>query len=88
MSGITFAYLRVARKQTNQNELIVLKCLDIELTDEQDDILINNAFAITDEDGKHTTPYIFKIKNKCDLTLRINVNLENLAWKINWKMII
>lgn len=78
LSGITYAYLRVKKIQTNFNSITVAKCLDIILQNEQDDISLNSAYAISDEVGKTLIPYKFTIKNTCDDPLKVVISLEDL----------
>lgn len=78
LSGITYAYLRVSKIQEEDNELTVLKCLNITI-EEENDIKLDNAYAITDEEGKSLTPYKFIVKNNCDMIVKISVNLEDLT---------
>jgi len=83
--GISYAYLRVIKTQTGDNEISTVNCLDISLTnisesiDSNYTIKIVNAFPISDAEGLATTPYIFKIKNTCSNTyVSANINLESL----------
>ena len=75
--GISYAYYMVTASQTNKNRL-ASSCLSISLTNEKNDITLNNAYPITDSDGKKLTPYQFTITNTCNIFISYNVNLEML----------
>ena len=75
--GISYAYYMVTASQTNKNRL-ASSCISISLTNEKNDITLNNAYPITDSEGKKLTPYQFTITNTCDIFISYNVNLEML----------
>ena len=75
--GISYAYYMVTASQTNKNRL-ASSCISISLTNERNDITLNNAYPITDSEGKKLTPYQFTITNTCDIFISYNVNLEML----------
>ena len=75
--GITYAYWRLTKEQTGVN-VVNSACLDVSIEREQDDISLNNAFPISDEEGLKLTPYKFIITNKCDDYANYNIGLEML----------
>ena len=75
--GVSYAYYMVTESQTNKNRL-ASSCISISLTNEKNDITLNNAYPITDSEGKKLTPYQFTITNTCDIFISYNVNLEML----------
>ena len=75
--GVSYAYYMVTASQTNKNRL-ASSCISISLTNEKNDITLNNAYPITDSEGKKLTPYQFTITNTCDIFISYNVNLEML----------
>ena len=75
--GISYAYYMVTASQTNKNRL-ASSCISISLTNEKNDITLNNAYPITDSEGKKLTPYQFTITNTCNIFISYNVNLEML----------
>ena len=75
--GISYAYYMVTASQTNKNRL-ASSCISVSLTNEKNDITLNNAYPITDSEGKKLTPYQFTITNTCDIFISYNVNLEML----------
>ena len=75
--GVSYAYYMVTASQTNKNRL-ASSCISISLTNEKNDITLNNAYPITDSEGKKLTPYQFTITNTCNIFISYNVNLEML----------
>ncbi len=75
--GISYAYYMVTASQTNKNRL-ASSCISISLTNEKNDITLNNAYPITNSEGKKLTPYQFTITNTCNIFISYNVNLEML----------
>jgi len=74
--GISFAYWQVTLQQSNQNE-VTSSCFEFELL-EQNDINLEKAYPMTDEEGKKLTPYEFTIRNICDTATNYQINLEIL----------
>ena len=75
--GVSYAYYMVTASQTNKNRL-ASSCISVSLTNEKNDIALNNAYPITDSEGKKLTPYQFTITNTCNIFISYNVNLEML----------
>ena len=75
--GISYAYYMVTASQTNKNRL-ASSCISISLTNEKNDITLNNAYPITNSEGRKLTPYQFTITNTCNIFISYNVNLEML----------
>ena len=74
--GVSYALWVLNLTQTGQND-IVTSCFNITFTD-KDNISLQKAYPILDEDGKKLTPYEFTITNTCDSYASFNVNLEVL----------
>ena len=74
--GVSYALWVLKLTQTGQNE-IVSSCFNITFT-EKDNISLQKAYPILDEDGKKLTPYEFTITNTCDSYASFNINLEVL----------
>ena len=72
--GISFAYWQLSVKQTKENQAST-KCLNIELEETNNGILLSEAYPITDEEGMKSTPYTFTIKNTCDSFVSYEVSL-------------
>ncbi len=75
--GISYAYWVLTFSQNNPNKLVT-SCLSLSLTNEKNDINLEKAYPISDEEGKKLTPYSFTITNTCDLFLSYTINLEIL----------
>ncbi len=75
--GGTYAYWRLTLTQTEQNEL-ASACFDITISDEQNNINLQRAAPISDEEGMSLTPYTFTITNNCSTFASYSVNLELL----------
>ena len=75
--GLSYAYWRITYKQNDFNTLGV-RCFDVTLTNEENDIRLENASPITDEEGNGLTPYTFTITNTCDTYAYYQVNLEDI----------
>ena len=74
--GVSYALWVLNLTQTGQND-IVSSCFNITITD-KDNISLQKAYPILDEEGKKLTPYEFTITNTCDSYASFNVNLEVL----------
>ena len=72
--GISFAYWQLSVKQTKENQASTT-CLNIELEEANNGILLSEAYPITDEEGMSSTPYTFTIKNTCDSFVSYEVSL-------------
>ena len=75
--GVSYAYWRLTLTQTGTNE-IASSCFSLTLTNEQNEISLQKAAPISDEDGRVLTPFTFTIKNNCDTYASYTVNLELL----------
>ena len=76
--GISYAYYIKSHSQENSN-IVKTKCLNFSLTNEKNDINLDEQYPIPDSDGRKLTPYQFTITNTCDQFISYNVNLESLA---------
>ncbi len=74
--GVSYAIWFLNLTQTGQNN-IASSCFNITFTD-KDNISLQKAYPILDEEGKKLTPYEFTITNTCDSYASFNVNLEVL----------
>ncbi len=54
--GISYAYWRLTLSQTGTNR-ITSSCLELTLTKEENEINLEDAYPLTDEEGRQTTPY-------------------------------
>ena len=74
--GVSYAIWSLYLTQKGQND-IASSCFNITFTD-KNNISLQKAYPILDEDGKKLTPYEFTITNTCDSYASFNVNLEVL----------
>ena len=74
--GVSYALWSLNLTQKGQND-IASSCFNITFTD-KNNISLQKAYPILDEDGKKLTPYEFTITNTCDSSASFNVNLEVL----------
>ena len=74
--GVSYALWVLNLTQTGQND-IASSCFNITFTD-KDNISLQKAYPILDEEGKKLTPYAFTVTNTCDSYASFNVNLEVL----------
>ena len=54
--GVSYAYWRLTLSQTGTNK-IMSRCLELTLTNEENAINLEDAYPLTDEEGRQTTPY-------------------------------
>ena len=74
--GVSYAIWSLNLTQTGEND-IASSCFNITFTD-KDNISLQKAYPILDEEGKKLTPYEFTITNTCDSHASFNINLEVL----------
>lgn len=75
--GTSYAYWRFTYISDKTN-IGKSKCLSIELTNQKNEISLNNTYPISDLEAKKLTPYSFTINNTCDTFISYDVNLEML----------
>ena len=75
--GASYAYWRFTYAQNDFNTLGV-SCFEVTLTNEENNIQLESAMPITDEEGLLLTPYTFTITNTCNTYAYYGVNLEDI----------
>ena len=76
---ISFSYAYYIKSYSQENSNIVkTKCLNLNITNEKNDIMLDEQYPIPDSEGKKLTPYQFTITNTCEQFISYNVNLEAL----------
>ena len=75
--GISYAYYIKSYSQENSN-IAKTKCLNLSITNEKNDIKLDEQYPIPDSEGKKLPPYQFTITNTCEQFISYNVNLEAL----------
>ena len=73
--GVSYAYWRLTLSQTGTNR-ITSGCLELQLTKEENAINLEDAYPLTDEEGRQTIPYSFTVENTCDLFASYTITLE------------
>ena len=73
--GVTYAYYRITKTQTNSNVIGTRTCLDTTLTEETSEIVLSDAFPISDEDGLKQSPFTFTLTNNCDSNVKVTITL-------------
>ena len=76
--GVSYAWWTFTTMQTGINA-VQSDCLEIKLDEISSGINLHKARPLLDKDGEKTTPYTFKLTNKCGLEVEYNINLEVLT---------
>ena len=77
LAGISYAYYIKSINQEESN-VVKTKYLNFSLTNEKNDIKLDEQYPIPDSEGRKLTPYQFTITNTCEQFISYNVNLESL----------
>ncbi len=75
--GVSYSMWNITTSQDTENT-IYTKCFDVSITSQKNSIALENAYPITDEQGKKLTAFNFTITNTCDIFASYTVNLESL----------
>ena len=75
--GVSYSLWRITLAQETANTLTT-SCFDVTFT-EDNNISLQNAYPLYDEDGKKLTPYTFTIQNNCEAYATYNIQLEVLS---------
>ena len=75
--GVSYSLWRITLTQETANTLTT-SCFDVTFT-EDNNISLQNAYPLYDEDGKKLTPYTFTIQNNCEAYATYNIQLEVLS---------
>ncbi len=73
--GISYAVFRTVTKG-EQDSVISAGKLDVRIENEQDEITLENAFPITEEEGKKQTPYTFDVVNEGTINAEYDLYIE------------
>lgn len=74
--GYSFSYF-INQDVLENNNNVVTDCFKITYAD-ANDIYLDKAYPISEEEGSNLTPYTFTIKNICKRTMNYEINLETL----------
>ena len=75
--GVSYSLWNISVSQDTTN-LAESKCFDLSISNQEDNINLDNAYPISNDKGKGLTPYTFTVTNTCDITTEYSVNLEVL----------
>ena len=75
--GVSYSLWNISVSQDNTN-VVTTKCFNVEITSQKNNISLENAYPISNENGKKLTPFSFTITNTCDIFASYTVNLESL----------
>lgn len=76
--GSSYAYWKITKAQEDTNEFTTT-CLNLDVTNISSGIQMQSQYPISDEEGKATTGYTFKITNTCNSYVAYDINLESLS---------
>ena len=74
--GASYAVWRLILSQTNKN-IMGTTCFSVSMTDENE-ITLEKAYPLTNNEGKRLTPYTFTVKNNCNTYVGYQINVEIL----------
>ena len=75
--GVSYSMWNISVSQDTTN-LAESKCFDLSITNQENNISLDNAYPISNDKGKSLTPFTFTVTNTCDITTEYSVNLEVL----------
>ena len=75
--GVSYSMWNISVSQDTNNTAYT-ECFDLSITNKENNINLDNAYPISNDNGKSLTPYTFTVTNTCDITTQYNINLEVL----------
>ena len=75
--GVSYSLWNISTSQDTTN-MAESKCFDLSISNQENSINLDNAYPISNDNGKSLTPYTFTVTNTCDITAEYSVNLEIL----------
>ena len=75
--GVSYSMWNISVSQDTTN-MAESKCFDLSISNQENNISLDNAYPISNDKGKSLTPYTFTVTNTCDITAQYNINLEVL----------
>ena len=75
--GVSYSLWNISVSQDTTN-LAESKCFDLSISNQENNISLDNAYPISNDKGKSLTPFTFTVTNTCDITTEYSVNLEVL----------
>ena len=71
--GVSYSMWNITTSQDTANT-VYTKCFDVSITSQKNSIALENAYPITDKQGKKLTAFNFTITNTCDIFASYTVN--------------
>ena len=75
--GVSYAYYRLTKTQTSKNNISIRNCLDTTLTEETSEIVLSDAFPISDADGLKGDPFTFTLTNNCASYVSVDITIDS-----------
>ena len=75
--GVSYSMWNISVSQDTTN-MAESKCFDLSISNQENNINLDNAYPISNDKGKELTPFTFTVTNTCDITAQYSVNLEVL----------
>ena len=75
--GVSYSLWNISTSQDTTN-VAETKCFDLSISNQENSINLDNAYPISNDNGKSLTPYTFTVTNTCDISAEYSVNLEVL----------
>ena len=75
LTGTTYAIFTTTTTQEGTNTINILKCLELELSNQKNIINLTNTYPMRDERGSKNPPYTFTLTNKCGIYLEYSIGL-------------
>ena len=64
LTAFTFAYLKTEDIQEEKNIMSTMSCMEVTINGQTEEIKLNNAYPMSEQQGMETMPYTFKVSNK------------------------
>ena len=75
--GVSYSMWNISVSQDTTN-MAESKCFDLSISNQENNISLENAYPISYDKGKSLTPFTFTVTNTCDITAQYSVDLEVL----------
>lgn len=75
---VTYAFLNNEVIQEESNIISTLDCMEVAITGTSEELNIANAYPLTDNQGKESTPYSFKVSNNCQTYVEYKIVMSLL----------
>lgn len=75
--GFSYSLWNISVSQDTTN-IAESKCFDLSISNQENNITLENAYPISNNKGKSLTPFTFTVTNTCDITAQYSVDLEVL----------